>query len=76
MHAQNPNSIRLVPNMILKLLTVLWSDAPEICLLCWNYAPYIAKLVHSTNLTFSFSYTSYLIDKIMSVSGLSNSFTA
>ena len=32
---------RLVPIMLLKLPIMLWSNAPEICLLCSNYAPYI-----------------------------------
>ena len=32
---------RLVPIMLLKLPIMLWSNAPEFCLLCSNYAPYI-----------------------------------
>ena len=32
---------RLVPIMLLKLPIMLWSNAPEFCLLCSNYTPQI-----------------------------------
>ena len=34
---------RLVPIMLLKLPIMLWSNAPEFCLLCSNYAPYVSQ---------------------------------
>ena len=35
--------IRLVPIMLLKLPIMLWRNAPEFCLLCSNYAPYVSQ---------------------------------
>ena len=34
---------RLVPVMLLKLPIMLWSNVPEFCLLCSNYAPYVSQ---------------------------------
>ena len=34
---------RLVPIMLLKLPIMLWSNVPEFCLLCSNYAPYVSQ---------------------------------
>ena len=35
--------VRLVPIMLLKLPIMLWSNAPEFCLLCSYYAPYVSR---------------------------------
>ena len=34
---------KLVPIMLLKLPVMLWNIAPEFCLLCSNYAPYVSQ---------------------------------
>ena len=36
-------SYRLVPIMLLKLSIMLWSNAPEFCLLCLSYALYVSQ---------------------------------
>ena len=35
--------VRLVPIMLLNLAIMLWSNAPEFCLLCSNYGPYVSQ---------------------------------
>ena len=59
-HAPYPE-IRLVPIM-------LWSNAPEFCLLCSNYVPYVSHAV-TPQIHHSF-HLSYLNHKIMSISSL------
>ena len=44
--------IRLVPIMLLKLPIMLWSNAPEFCLLFPNYAPYVSQDSPQINISF------------------------
>ena len=45
---------RLMPIMLLKLPMILWSNAPEFCLLCSNYAPYVSWYVPQIQYFLSF----------------------
>ena len=58
--------LRLVPIVLLKLpIIMLWSNAPEFCLICSNYVPYVNHfMLHKFNIIF------LLNNKIMSISCL------
>ena len=48
---------RLVPNMLLTLPIMLWSNAPEFYPLCSNYAPQINIMLNEFNIyIITFSY--------------------
>ena len=61
--------IRLVPIMLLKLPIVLWSNAPEFCLLCSKYAPHVKHYALQIQHLFILCYINY---KIMSINSLSS----
>ena len=45
--------LRLVPIILLKLPIMLWSNAPEFCLTCSNYVPYVNHfMLHKFNIIF------------------------
>ena len=47
---------------------MLWSNAPEFCVLCSNYAPYVSQYSPQIQHIAPFSYPTYLKYNIMSIS--------